>query len=563
MTRRQPPETAAGYYVLHDFREIDWSAWHAYSTAEQESILAELGDFLEEATEEEGDIGLYSIHGHKADLLIIILRPSLQELDTFERSFAQLDFATVTERPTSALGVTEASGYTEAARGFFDPDVETEPGIEQYMNTRLYPELPDADFLSFYFMDKRRDPEANWYELPHDERAEHVTQHGEIGKEFAGEVTQMITGTIGFDDWEWGVTLFTNDMVSIKELLTAMRFDPSTSRFAEFGQFYVGDRFSISDLTAFMAGDSLTTETSSSADEVEIPPEIPMPDDAFVAVINSSADEHTVRDAVDQLRGNFEHYDSHIETVVTTETDETMVISGWETERAADIAVGFLAELPGTTETRVGSIETGTATAVGTADDVAETVRSALEEADIYAGQPHGEDIHALVQFSTADSAVLDSKIDQLAAGFDRYHTHVGTKLYEATAADRRAVVSLWETADAAETAAEYLGELPEIHAIGDPGEFTTMGLFYHVKSAHRESFVDTFGTVGGLLDGMDGHRETDLLVNVDEPNDMFIASRWASKEDAMEFFRSDAFADTVDFGRDVLAERPRHVFLV
>ena len=563
MTRRRPPETAAGYYVLHDFRRIDWSAWHAYSKTEQESLLEGLSSFLEDEMAAEGDLGLYSIHGHKADFLILVLRPTLRELDTFERRFAQLEFATVTERPTSALGVTEASGYTEAARGFFDPDVETDPGIEQYMQTRLYPELPDADFLSFYFMDKRREPGANWYDLPHDERAAHVTQHGEIGKEFAGKVTQMITGTIGFDDWEWGVTLFSNDMVAVKELLTAMRFDPSTSRFAEFGQFYVGDRFTMSDLPAFMAGESLAATATDATAAVPLPSDVEMPDDAVVAVVHSNADVETIRDAVDQLRGNFEHYDSHIATVVTTEANDTIVISGWETERAADIAVGFLAELPETAETRVGSIDTGTSTAAGTADEIAETVRSTLAEADIYSGQPHGEDIHALVQFSTADADVLSDEVDQLAKGFDRYESHAGTKLYEAQTADRRAVVSLWETADAAETAAGYLAELPGLHAIGERGEFTTMGLFYHVKGEHRESFVDTFGTVGELLEEMEGHRDTELLMNIDDANDMFIASRWASKDDALEFFRSDAFADTVAFGRDVLAERPRHVFLV
>jgi len=86
--------------------------------------------------------------------------------------------------------------------------------------------------------------------------------------------------------------------------------------------------------------------------------------------------------------------------------------------------------------------------------------------------------------------------------------------------------------------------------------------MFYTVRPEHREDFVEKFETVGGLLAGMDGHRETALLVDHEDENDMFIASQWDSKEDAMNFFRSDAFADTVDWGRDVLADRPRHVFL-
>jgi chlorite dismutase len=97
--------------------------------------------------------------------------------------------------------------------------------------------------------------------------------------------------------------------------------------------------------------------------------------------------------------------------------------------------------------------------------------------------------------------------------------------------------------------------------ADGDEG-FQPLGMFYTVEPEHRDAFVEKFDEVGDLLDGMDGHRETTLLVNRGDENDTFVASRWDSREDAMEFFRSEAFANTVDWGRDVLAERPRHVFL-
>jgi chlorite dismutase len=88
------------------------------------------------------------------------------------------------------------------------------------------------------------------------------------------------------------------------------------------------------------------------------------------------------------------------------------------------------------------------------------------------------------------------------------------------------------------------------------------MGMFYTVKPDYREEFVETFGEVGGILDGMDGHRETALLINRENSDDMFIASRWESRDDAMQFFRSEDFRDTVEWGREVLADRPRHVFL-
>jgi len=88
------------------------------------------------------------------------------------------------------------------------------------------------------------------------------------------------------------------------------------------------------------------------------------------------------------------------------------------------------------------------------------------------------------------------------------------------------------------------------------------MGMFYTVKPDYRDEFVEKFGEVGGILNDMDGHVETRLLANVGDENDMFISSRWRSKEDAMEFFRGDAFRNTVDWGREVLDDRPRHVFL-
>jgi chlorite dismutase len=88
------------------------------------------------------------------------------------------------------------------------------------------------------------------------------------------------------------------------------------------------------------------------------------------------------------------------------------------------------------------------------------------------------------------------------------------------------------------------------------------MGMFYTVKPDYREEFVETFGEVGGILEGMDGHLETNLLANREDENDMFIASQWEAREDAMAFFRSDEFRETVEWGREVLADRPRHVFL-
>jgi len=190
-------------------------------------------------------------------------------------------------------------------------------------------------------------------------------------------------------------------------------------------------------------------------------------------------------------------------------------------------------------------------------------IRGELEDLDIYAGQPHGEDVYATVLYSEADTDELFEEVEGLRGNFDHYDTHVKTAVYDGRKTDRAAVVSIWDTASAADTAAGFLSELPDVVSrAGEESGFGTMGMFYETKPEHTEDFVEKFDTVADVLADLDGHHETDLMVNVEDENDMFIASQWASKDDAMGFFRSDDFADTVSWGRDVLADLPRHVFL-
>jgi chlorite dismutase len=106
---------------------------------------------------------------------------------------------------------------------------------------RLYPELPaDMPYVCFYPMSKRRDESQNWYVLSLDERSRLMQSHGLTGRRYAGKVQQVITGAIGLDAWEWGVTLFAKDALDFKKLVTDMRFDEVSAKYAEFGDFYVG-----------------------------------------------------------------------------------------------------------------------------------------------------------------------------------------------------------------------------------------------------------------------------------------------------------------------------------
>ena len=658
--RRDPPPTDEGWYVLHDFRRIDWDAWRSTPERDRRRAVEDAVDHLQSTAAvedaEEGASAVYSVIGHKADLLVLHMRPSTADIGALERRFEATDFADVTERATSFVSVTEASGYSERARDYFTGDLDEDSGLYNYIQTRLKPSVPDATHVCFYPMDKRRQPDQNWYDLSFEERAEHMDAHGDIGRDYAGQVQQMITGAIAIDDWEWGVTLWGDDLTDMKDLLYEMRFDPSTSQYADFGSFYVGRRFPPADLSALLAGEPVptdgadagaTADASETADAGDADAAPIHPADAtagghgddgshagsghgeaagdadgrggahpgsaaegdhhhgeseevtdmaarlgqlglqagadfgagdYAVLLYSEADAQQLAGEVDGLRSNFEHYDSHVGTAVRAADGEATVASVWNAERAADTAEGFLTDLPDIVEVLRGPVEdaperegddpdasaeeaaTGSA---HTGDEDATSIREELAEMDVYAGTPHGEDVYALVLYSEADPETLTEEVTDLRGGFDRYDTHEGTNVYEDHDSDTSAVVSLWQTADAADTASGFLTDLPGIVRWADEGEgFGTMGMFYTVKPEYREEFVETFASVGELLAEMDGHRETSLLVNREDDNDMFIASQWDSQEDAMGFFRSEEFAETLDWGRDVLADRPRHVFL-
>lgn len=235
------PETLEGWFALHDLRSFDRMAWNSLPAAEREKALAEATDLLasfqtvEDAPE--GRSVTYCIIGHKADLLMLHLRPEVGQLHELERAFDATALASYTTRPYSYLSVIEMSrhGAPEGTAG----NIEDSP----YVQARLYPELPThSSYICFYPMSKKREGTDNWYTLPASERGELMRAHGKTGRGYAGRVTQIVTGSMGLDDWEWGVTLFSDDPLEFKHLVYEMRFDEVSARFAEFGPFYVGQR---------------------------------------------------------------------------------------------------------------------------------------------------------------------------------------------------------------------------------------------------------------------------------------------------------------------------------
>jgi chlorite dismutase len=514
------PQTEEGWFALHDFRTVDWDAWRDAPERDRRSALDEAESFLHHrevlAKADAGDSAVFAITGHEADLLVVHFRETLDELDRIERQFEQTAFAGYTDQTHSYVSVTEISGYTSPE--YFEDPESVDAGLRNYMEGKLTPEIPEDTYVSFYPMSKRRQPEQNWYDLSMEERTDLMAGHGEVGKQYAGKIKQVIASSVGLDDWEWGVTLFADDLTDIKDIVYEMRFDEASSKYGEFGEFFVGRRFPPADLPAYMAGE-----------------EVPTPEDGGH---HHGEDGH-------HAHGDSEGGHHHGES------------GGHHGESEGHHHGG-----DGSDESEDGDI------------------RGDLEDLDIYAGQPHGEDVYATVLYSEADIDELYDEVEGLRGNFDHYDTHVKTAVYEGGGApsapisssgdeprdrttDRAAVVSIWETQSAADTAAGFLSELPDVVSrAGEESGFGTMGMFYETKPEHREDFVEKFDTVGGVLAGMDGHHETDLMVNVEDENDMFIASQWASRDDAMDFFRSEAFSDTVDWGRDILADRPRHVFL-
>lgn len=230
-------QTLEGWYALHDFRSIDWNAWKRLSADERAKAEDELYTFLAEwsALEErkQGSTAFYSIVGQKADLVFMHLRETLDELNELEHAFNKSAFAPYTIPVYSYVSVVELSNYM--AKPGVDPMEDPE------VAARLKPILPKTKHICFYPMNKRRSGSDNWYMLSMEERRAMMRSHGMIGRNYAGRVKQIITGSVGLDDWEWGVTLFADDPLTFKKLVYEMRFDEASARFGEFGPFYVGN----------------------------------------------------------------------------------------------------------------------------------------------------------------------------------------------------------------------------------------------------------------------------------------------------------------------------------
>jgi hydrogen peroxide-dependent heme synthase len=265
------PLTTEGYSVLHQMMRFRRSAWRALPETDKSAIVKEAAVALAAMEHNPaGQSALYSLIGHKGDLMLIHFRESFADLNHAELALAGLRLSDYLEPTTSYLSIIELGLYESTVKVY---KALTDRGIEPHsdewkreisetltrqkeaMRSRLYPDIPPSRYACFYPMDRRRGEDKNWYTLPIEERARQMNEHGLVGRRYAGEVKQIITGSIGFDDWEWGVDLFADDPLVFKKLIYEMRFDEVSAVYALFGQFYVGVRCPAESLGKLLSGE--------------------------------------------------------------------------------------------------------------------------------------------------------------------------------------------------------------------------------------------------------------------------------------------------------------------
>jgi chlorite dismutase len=269
-----PAETVEGWYVLHQMFALDRPALRMLGAERLNRAVQAAGETLDAlaAPAEGGWSAVVPLVGSRADVMLVHLRPTLDGLGAVQNRLRCLTLFDALEPRYAFLSVTEVGMYHVAARAARDARerggavgdetfrqqlaerIEKERSTE-HVQRRLYPSPPaDMPYVSFYPMTKRRAPGQNWYTQPVEERSRMMVAHGMTGRRYAGRIVQIVTGSIGLDAWEWGVTLFARDPLDFKKIVTEMRFDEASANYAEFGDFYVGKRTTPGEWLATLTG---------------------------------------------------------------------------------------------------------------------------------------------------------------------------------------------------------------------------------------------------------------------------------------------------------------------
>jgi chlorite dismutase len=264
------PLTLDGSYILHQMFRIRWSAWKALGAAVQKYVLGNADAvFAPMEQNRQEPTALFSLLGHKGDLMLVHFRRTLENLNQAELNVCRAELYEYLEPTTSYVSVVELGLYEASVKlygeltakglrpgaGEWNAAVEAELAQQrQNAAPRLWPEIPQRRYLCFYPMNKYRGEQKNWYSESIAERQRMMRDHGMIGRQYAGRVTQIISGSIGFDDWEWGVDLFADDPLVFKKLVYEMRFDEASAVYGLFGAFFIAMRFPAAQLGTLLDG---------------------------------------------------------------------------------------------------------------------------------------------------------------------------------------------------------------------------------------------------------------------------------------------------------------------
>lgn len=256
-----------GWHVMHLFYHIDRSLWDLLTESEQREAKTRLAELVQEIRSHENTHLLtFAIATPKSDIGFMLLTPDLRQATLFEKQLTLSLGTDVLSPAYSYLSQTESSEYTTTREQYGEETLVAEKGLKKgspeyetaldefdtrmahYLQHRLYPVLPDWPVICFYPMSKRRNANDNWFMLSYEKRRALMADHAKIGRTFSGRILQLITGSTGFEEYEWGVTLLAHDTIDIKSVVYDMRFDEASARYGEFGDFYIGLQLPLAEL---------------------------------------------------------------------------------------------------------------------------------------------------------------------------------------------------------------------------------------------------------------------------------------------------------------------------
>ncbi len=269
------PESLEGWWILHRMFAVDRLAWDMLPQEERAKIAGETVSVLEKFKKDEStDVGLAQMLGHRADLMITHYSKDFEGLAHVEMVVDKLRLSEYLTQSTSyvsvlELGLYDATGkihstlaeqnlkpHSQEWNQAFDELLEAQKNVPHHAG-RLWARIPQRRFVCFYPMDKKRGEEVNWYMMPFQDRARMMLEHGKIGRTFHGLITQVISGSVGFDNFEWGVDLYSDDPMVFKKLIYEMRFDEASAKYGHFGDFYTGVQFSLDQLATYLDGSAV------------------------------------------------------------------------------------------------------------------------------------------------------------------------------------------------------------------------------------------------------------------------------------------------------------------